>query len=217
MFHVSGRGKALIVLITVAVAIIPLIMINAQTVPIRQTSEKSLPGLAAEITAQNFESYRDSQSALRQGINGYIDLSLTETTLRQFNVTGYSEMNATEKFSIQYQVLRGDIYNFTLQLKFTSHNPQVVTEAHITFDPHAEFSDKSGTYSKDHKLILLNDLIDYYPQNLVIRDGETRNVTMVITIPGDLPSIKLKLYLIGVQTDFPIVNSLGGFIYVKER
>jgi len=215
MFHVPGKGKGVLILVTVVVAvIIPLIMINAQQQETAQPSEKIRPGVSGGGTAVNFDDYRDPQTALRQGINGYLDLSLTETTLRQYNITGFSEMNNLERFSIKYPLHKGNLYNFTLQLKFISHNPQVATEARITFDPHAEYADKSGAFSTDHKLILLNDLINYYPQEIVIRNGETRNVTMVVTLLSDLPSIKLQLDPVGINADFPIVGNLWGFIYV---
>ena len=205
----------LIILVVLgALSLVPLTARGAEETSSPTQSDDLIPVYAC-FESINTDNYKDPQFALQHGVNGYIELSLAEDTLRLFNITGYSEMNNDQKFSIEYPVQAGHAYNFTLQFRFISYNPQIANEATVTFDPHSEFGFKSGAVSIDHRLFLLNDLIEYYPENLQIRNGETRNATIVITLPSDMPPIKIQLLPNGVHANFPIVNEMRGFIDVK--
>ncbi|MBC7194652.1 MAG: hypothetical protein H5U37_03255 [Caldisericia bacterium] len=139
---------------------------------------------------------RDPQISLKYGIVGYIEISLPND----------SPLINSENISIR----KGDKIEIPLLIHFVSYTPDL-KKVEVFFDPINEVNGQEmkieQCYVKtddkgniiDRGEVLINKLISYIPNYLIINNNEFLKVTMIVKIPKDIPPIQeFKLFPLGI-------------------
>ena len=132
--------------------------------------------------------YRDPDSAEEYGIKGYIDVT------------------ATEKELTNIKIEKGTPITVKLSLTYVAHvdNAEAVI---VTLDPIKNDEITIEQVLPDGEgIINVNKLIEYKPNEITLKPGETKEIELTITFPENFPNITLPLPTIGMKSSIPILK-----------
>ena len=176
-----------------------------------------------QFQAEKLEMEQLEQPEAQQPENQSLDLNLSSDligipfitdqeirdpkTARKYNIQGYIKVKFAPETEKRLTVEKGKELNITIQLRFVSHNPNL-TETEVTLNPKSRYGLKVGRYLGDNQgSVMINDLISYNPSGRVkLEAGQTLNVTMIIKIPQNFPSVSLPLRVVGILADVPVIH-----------
>ncbi|MBC7194122.1 MAG: hypothetical protein H5U37_00450 [Caldisericia bacterium] len=148
------------------------------------TIPQSIPFLI--LTPNDF---RNPETSLRYGYKGYVEIGLLEDS--PFKDVGDKKI---------LYIKNGDEVSIPLSLHFVSHVKEIdkvevildtmeeVMGERLTSVKYYGITDENGNVIKRGE-VLINELISYEPNCLVLKNGETKDVIMKIKIPKDFPPV----------------------------
>ncbi len=164
------------------------------------------------------DDFRNAETSLKYGYKGYIEIGLLDNSLFKdvgdnstIPLKNGDEVNTGGKRILYLN--RGDEVNIPLSLHFVSHVKEIdkvgvildtmkeVGGGKLTSIQYYDITDENGNVIKKGEA-LINELISYEPNYLVLKDGETKNIVMKIKIPKDFPPvIHFQVDPIGIYAD----------------
>jgi len=182
------KKTLIIILILGLIGVIGYLIFNQNIEKGKEEKEYSIPFIT-------MHEIRDQKIALKYGILGYIEISLPNDS---------SLMNR-EKIIMK----KGDNIEIPLLIHFVSYNPDL-KKIEVFFEPNKKINgqemkieqcyvkkDEKGNIIDQGKF-LINELISYIPNYLVINNNEILQVNMIIKIPKDIPISEFKLFPLGI-------------------
>jgi len=133
-----------------------------------------------------------------------VEIRDSETALK-YGATGYLEITYPSDSPSLLSIDRGGEININILLHFVSHTPEL-TELQVNIDPKSR-----GGLSISYRDVNFREFVSYNPSgNITIKAGETIPVIMSIRIPENLSSYieAIPLGAMGIQANVTIIDEL---------
>lgn len=167
-----------------------------------------------EPEAKQVDEVEDNQEKLHAVGTPLIDINLlTREEALKYGIRGYVKMKLAPGTPSEYFNVSGKELNIKIQLSLVQFDRNL-TEVKAKLNPQGQYG---ATIEKvlgdDRGTIKLNDYVSYQPTgNIILKAGQTLNVTMTIRIPEDFPRISIPLGAVGITSDVPISDRIRGSI-----
>jgi hypothetical protein len=147
------------------------------------------------IVSLGDEEIKNPEIALAEGITGYIEITTVDTP-EYLEIEAGSER--TVYFSIKY-------------ISYSVKHPEVTVYLN---SPLGLIVEKT---LPDKSRFVLNDYVSYDTEksSLIIKDGESVVIPVIISIPKETPSISIPLAGLGIHSDISIIDSVEVELVVK--
>ena len=203
----------LIVLIT-GIGLISYILINNKIETSKMEKAVSIPFLLLMP-----DDFRNPETSLKYGFKGYIEIGLLDDSVfNKMEDKSIIPLKNGDEVNVEYKNIlylkRGDEVNIPLSLHFVSHVNKEIDKVGVILDTMKEVRGERLISTKDYGITdengnvikrgeaLINELISYEPNYLVLKDGETKNIVMKIKIPKDFPPvIHFQIDPMGIYAD----------------
>lgn len=147
----------------------------------------------SHIECANLFNVLNSESALKKGIQGYIEIK-------------YSSLD-TKNLELQ----KGNFIQIDLYVIYNAHNKNKLTTI-VNIDPASENGlSIEKQLGKSGETICLNDLVTYEPSGeVVLTSGKPTIIKMTIASPSEIADVELPIGPVGMTADVPIIHRDGG-------